>query len=103
MPTLTTRTANSYNIDLLVSHPDGQVFLCFQFQTSSGPSPVFSLVIEKPTLESLDKIQALIDSLAFTLQAKTTSFVDTGQRPERQKFMPSIVASTSTPGLHGRR
>lgn len=64
---MTTKTAHGYIIELLTSMPDGEAFLCFQFQTVVGPTPVFSIPVKSASHDDLEKIQQLIDALTSTV------------------------------------
>lgn len=74
--TVTTKTAHGYIIDLLTSMPDGAAFLCFQFETGGGPTPVFSVPIKMASVEHLERIQQLIDALTSSVgHSELPSFV----------------------------
>lgn len=68
---LTPKTVLSHNIDLLISIPDGHTFLCFQFETGDGLTPVYSVSVRDTSFAALEKILALVDTLTFTLQQPT--------------------------------
>lgn len=77
MIALTPKTVHFHNIDLLISVPDGQAFLCFQFQTGDGMTPTFSIPIKDTSFETLHKIQNLVDALTFATQQPTlATFID---------------------------